>query len=281
MGAKNDALDMSYWHKFEWLTGFALYLIGNLICFVGSAMAPQSLLSCLCVWQIVVVMGLGQYLLGERLTVNGLVGCTLLATGCLWSIFAGPKGITLHTADSLMQAFESRQMLCLFLLSVAVVSLPIVAAAISKPLYFHFVLLSACCAWYAELCSRSMAALLLTSFEASRAEYRTWLFWSFLAVFVAAAVLQIHFLNLSYKEGDAVVIMPTFLALSITGQIVTGSIFFGEMTQLDLAGHIHFWPGVCIVLLGALMLARRPREEEKSLKSALLASFAQPSRTSA
>merc|ERR1719152_677140 len=99
----------------------------------------------------------------------------------------------------------------------------------------------------------------------STTQLETWLFWVFEAAFLFCAACQIHFLNLGMKYGDAVIVIPSYMALSMLGQIVVGGlIFFREFRSFTVMDEARFWPGVLFVLLGVATLASQEHFPSKA-----------------
>merc|ERR1719161_3212107 len=104
--------------------------------------------------------------------------------------------------------------------------------------------------------SKSTAKVVVASVRLGTPMYRSPEFWVLCLGFVICAVAQVHFLNMSLKYGEAVHVIPTYEAMSMTGQIIVGGLVFNEFAGLGRQAHMWFWPGVCLVLLGIASLAK-------------------------
>jgi len=67
------------------------------------------------------------------------------------------------------------------------------------------------------------------------------------------------------KYGDAVIVIPSYMALSMLGQIVVGGlIFFREFRSFTVMDEARFWPGVLFVLVGVGTLASQENFPDKA-----------------
>mmetsp|Transcript_51918 Transcript_51918/g.110958 ORF Transcript_51918/g.110958 Transcript_51918/m.110958 type:complete len:404 (-) Transcript_51918:84-1295(-) len=251
-----------YWQQGEWLLGGLLWLLGNAVCWLAAGLAPQSLLACLDCWNVVVTLAVGSLVFGERLSRGLVLSTAFLLVSCCWVLTAGPKGYREETVDLIYESCFSRQTACIVGVSAGFLT-GLAARAyrwreVSPAKSFSCLELTAVSgilAWYTSVLSRSLAALIVTSIRHHNSEYQHTLFWLLLAAFLTCALLQIHFLNLGLRHGDAVVVLPTYMAMSMTGQIIAGGVFFNEFRHMDSAAHARFWPGVACVVLGITGLA--------------------------
>lgn len=250
----------SYWTDTPWLMGGLVWVIGNIVSWFGSGLAPQSLLSGLNVWNIVVTLIASWFFLGERVTKFTAAGCALLLFGCAWVVASGPKSYQVATIDVLQQALLRTDTMFLLLLTSCILigsaahALVSVRAGEPHRANFAFTMMSAALAWYATVQSRCMAALMVTSINQWQPHFFHWLFGLLALGFCLCGALQIHFLNLSMKYGDAVVVLPSYMAMALSGEIVVGGLFFNEFDGLGLGFHASFWPGVACVVSGVFVL---------------------------
>lgn len=95
-----------------------------------------------------------------------------------------------------------------------------------------------------------------------------------LRLYLGVVEANLHLLNLALAMGDAVVVMPAYESMSLAGQIVVGGMFFQEFHALDATGHLWFWAGVAIVVVGILMVSR-PEPEHPLLRWVVIGSKVQ------
>lgn len=250
-----------YWLEKQWMLGSGIWLLGNIACFVASSLAPQCLLSCLNVWNIVVALVVGYYVFREPVTTRAATSGAVLVVGLVWAIATGPKHFRLETVSSLMQSCVNPITLCwvavtaTFLVTLAGLSQYRQRTLGETLTCVQFTAVSATFSCYDSVFSRSLASLLTTSLRNWEPEFLSWFFGFLLIGFSLTSLMQIHFLNMGMQNGDAVIVLPLYMAMSTSGQIVGGGIFFNEFRELGVGDALFFLPGIACVILGALALA--------------------------
>lgn len=253
-----------------------MWLLGNAVCWLGMGMAPQSVLAVMDCWNIVVALAVSPWCFGEKVSRQTCWAASLLVIGCLWVITFGPKSYQPQTVDRLIEQGTSHEFIYCVLASVSFL------ASMAYTAYnnwhkapsltpFQFSMLSATFAWFATILSKSTAALILTSVTTASSGLQNGIFTLFVFGFVVCAACQIHFLNLGMKYGDAVIVIPAYMAMSTLGQIVLGGVvFFQEFNGLGLAAHAWFWPGVMTVLIGVASLPNQDQLTDKNEQTPLM-----------
>lgn len=259
-----------YWMETRWLLGGLIWVIGNLVCWIALGLAPQSILAAINCWNIVITLVIAPWLLGEPVSTRTAWSALLLACGTGWVVAFGPKAYQQHTVVLIVEALKKPQSILafavtfIFLMTMGVTAYNRWKSRAPQALtYFQFTAVSATFAWYATLLSKSTAKVLVASVQLHRSLYLNPVFWVLAAAFPACAAAQVHFMNMGLKYGEAVMVIPLYEALSMTGQIVIGGLVFDEFTSLGPSQHAWFWPGVVIVLLGIISLTFEVREVKK------------------
>jgi len=261
-----------YWLESRWLLGGLTWVIGNLVCWVALGLAPQTILAAINCWNIVITLAIAPWLLGEPVSKGTALSALLLAVGTGWVVTFGPKVYQQHTVVLIVEEVKKPQSMFAFaatftfLMSMAVVAYHRSRSRLPPILScFQFTAVSATFCWYASFLSKSTAKVLVASVQLHQSLYLNPVFWILAALFPICAASQIHFLNMGLKYGDAIVVIPMYEALSMTGQIVVGGLVFDEFSTLGPRQHAWFWPGVAIVLLGIASIAREAWQSEGSV----------------
>jgi len=245
-----------------WWFGLAVFLLGHLFCWVALGFAPQSVLACLQSWNMVVVMVLGPRMVNETVPKHALRYCGLITIGCIIVVACGPQEQQ-SIGDSLDYLLvDMEQWYWLGPIGGTVVLIA-VTYMISIPPAFASIILSAVCAWYASTLAKVTAVLAVSAvFFGNSLE---WGVLVVLAVFVFLAVLQIHFMNVALRHGDATLVIPLYESLSMIGNIVFGAIFWHEFYGIGVARLIGFIFGVVVIVagLGLLTHGKQTCESEK------------------
>merc|ERR1719305_2171034 len=87
--------------------------------------------------------------------------------------------------------------------------------------------------------------------------WRCWQTYAIACVALSCAPAELHFLNLALQSGDAIFVVPVYLALGMVSQLLTGMIFFEEYKDFVSASHaIEFAISVSITLLFVMIMAK-------------------------
>eukprot|EP00929_Paragymnodinium_shiwhaense_P100109 TRINITY_DN62170_c0_g2_i1.p1 TRINITY_DN62170_c0_g2~~TRINITY_DN62170_c0_g2_i1.p1 ORF type:complete len:447 (+),score=89.60 TRINITY_DN62170_c0_g2_i1:56-1342(+) len=94
----------------------------------------------------------------------------------------------------------------------------------------------------------------VSTFEVDAAAWQTYAIVG-LALFLAP--LQVHLLNLALLHGSAVTVVPTYFALGMIAQLLTGAVFFQELRDFRSASAATaFGAGVVLALLFVVLMAK-------------------------
>jgi len=267
LGEEGSLADESgyYFLQWRWLIGCIIWALGHIMCWIALGLAPQSILSCLQSWNIVVALALSPVLLNETLPHRAIEYATLLVIGCVIVVIFGPRTdkYELETVVSLDQAFITPSSLAVHIVCFVILLLSMYVSCMQEKLWRveRYVMVSATCAWYAALFSKSMSMVVITSVSAHDSQVGKLGFWIFAVTFAFFAVGQIHFMNLGLKYGLASAVLPLYEAASMTGQLFFGGILFGEFQHFEGQQWYGFITGVMIVFLGLGLLIRSTHAE--------------------
>jgi len=245
-----------YWSDRKWLLGFSLWVIGQLLGWFSDGLANKSLLACFNCWNIVVVFALAPFCLGEAVNPKTGLGVALIVAGCLWVVAAGPREYYEQTTSTINKSWASPSVLGAAGLSALFLMITYVRGAAGRevsPVVFASV--SAVFAWFAVLLSKCASSLLVTTVHTEN-QLGHWQFWAFLSAMFFLATLQVHTLNLGLKVGAATAVLPTYEALSMTGQVALCGIFFGEFRSFSALHFAVLAGGFTCVLCGVATLVQ-------------------------
>jgi len=253
-----------YWMHRRWLAGAGVFLLGNLICWLSLGLTNQCLLACINCWNIVVVFVLSPSVFGEIISPQVIASAALLVGGCIWVIVAGPKDYQEQTMESIAEAWQNPRFLCISVTAVVFVVV-LVANAVFRYSQdwasislssIEYSLISAVFAWYAVLFSKTTSSLLFTSVHAGENQMNSFWYLIFIIGMLLCGACQVHFLNMGLKLGEAFVVLTVYEAMSMTGQVVIGGVFFGEFHDFKSADHAGFLCGFLVVMAGIALVIR-------------------------
>merc|ERR1719353_930365 len=87
--------------------------------------------------------------------------------------------------------------------------------------------------------------------------WRYWQTYVIAGFALSCAPAELHFLNLALKSGDAIFVVPVYLALGMTCQLLTGMVFFQEYRNFSSINHaVCFSCSVAVTLLFVVILTK-------------------------
>lgn len=255
-----------YFTQWRWILGSVVWGLGHIMCWAAMGLAPLSILSCLQSWNIVIALALAPVLLNETLPPRAVECACFLVVGCIVVVWYGPRSdhYEFETADTLGQLFIAPESLLVHIICLGFLLLSFATSLMQDTLWRveRYVLMSATCAWYSALCSKSMSMLVITSVADPDhdIQFKHIGFWLFAVCFGIFAVGQIHFMNVGLKYGTASAVMPLYEGVSMLGQLFFGGILFREFHHFRAGDEIGFTVGVTIVFLSLGFLVKANRD---------------------
>jgi len=263
-----------YWTEKYWLAGLAVWIVGQVTCYLASGLVSQSLIACFNCWNIVAVFVFAPFCFGEAISKQEIFCAIVIIFGCTWVVLAGPKNYHQQTVGTIVHAFGTPPFVVI--LCISAVSLAAFAArwlmtfdarqllpATRQISPIEFAGISAVFAWYTILLTKAVSTLIATSVNVNQFQLAHWEVLVFIPIIVMLGVCQMHFLNMGLKDGDATSVVPTYEAASMAGQIIVCGTFFGEFSNFDLWCHVGFWSGVLVVICGVISLSRAKSEASR------------------
>lgn len=248
-----------------WLGGFAVYVCGHMLNFLGLGMGTQTVLSCLACWCTITTIFLAPIFLGETVTIFRMISVLFLVVGCIWVVMVGPRGYQIYTVGLFAQELHNPYFIAMsaftLLLLIGFAVEAIVTKARPRLSSLKYVLIAAVLGWYSVLSAKCTSGLFFTSWHYRQNQFITWETWVIAAFLITIAVLSLHFMNRGLATGDAVFVIPVSESVAISGQILLGGIFFGEFDSLTPVEQLVFWGGVMCIVVGVIMGSMKHPEQ--------------------
>mmetsp|Transcript_90666 Transcript_90666/g.210907 ORF Transcript_90666/g.210907 Transcript_90666/m.210907 type:complete len:368 (-) Transcript_90666:116-1219(-) len=250
-----------YWLRWQWVLGFAIWEVGNVLYWLSLGYANQSVLACLATaWNIVAILALAPCTLSESVSRREFLCSAVLMTGCVGIIVWGPKDKATHTRASIVAQWVRPEIMGS--IGVTVMLGTVIGVVLQKlpreSANSRCLLLSMAAAifsWYAVVQAKCSSELFATSLGTRVNQMSNLTFWALLLGVCSFACIQVHLLNMAMKCGNAVVVLPAYESASLLGQVVFGAIFFSEFDAFNQWGISKFAGSVFVILLGILLLA--------------------------
>ncbi|KXS11507.1 DUF803-domain-containing protein [Gonapodya prolifera JEL478] len=234
----------AYLSNWKWWTGMTMMLVGEIFNFVAYAFAPAILVTPLGALSVVISAALSGWLLNERLSLAGKVGCVQCILGAIIIVFYSPETSSTQTIPQFFfdYVFQPGFLVYFFLIASVIAFLIFYVA----PRYGHLNPLV-----YITICSLAGAFLVLgtqglgSSIVWSFAhwdddnQFKQWLFYPLLLFVPACAVFQINFLNKASPPMNCItidafalnifstaIVTPVYYVFFTTSTIITSFVLF-------------------------------------------------------
>jgi hypothetical protein len=284
------AVASAYFLRKWWVIGFLIFLSAQLINMVSMAMTPQAVLSCLGAWTLVCNTLFARLLLGETvcrgqaLAGLGLVGAMALVVYNAPRVPVSQEGyhgdVLLLAARFASPEFEWLTLLLVgaaFLARFLAMGLPPPSAAggcaggaflrldcfrrILEPV--SWAAAAAVAAGYTALLFKCLAELLASHARGPTAPpmWSCWETYAMACMALWCAPTELHFLNLALQTGEAVLVVPTYLALGMLSQLLTGAVIFKEFQYFSSASHAFGFGFGTLLTLAFVALTARAQEK--------------------
>lgn len=244
-----------YFFSLTWLLGLVVFVTGQLFCFLGLALGPQIMLSCLNVWSMIVTFLIAPVLFKEEVSITKVGIAALIMVGIVLVIVYGPHTYHTYTVSDFESGFSNPTFIAasavylIFVMGALLCGFFRTTSPCMSPL--EFAVLAVIFGSYSVLSAKSSAAIFLTWVTE---QHNPFGFFALIMplVMLCFACSNLHFMNMALKYGEAVTIVPLYESLSIVNQVFLGGVFFGTLEQVYTGGYFkHFLAGLLCVTLGA------------------------------
>eukprot|EP00747_Dinoflagellata_sp_TGD_P184995 gnl/TRDRNA2_/TRDRNA2_41205_c1_seq1.p1 gnl/TRDRNA2_/TRDRNA2_41205_c1~~gnl/TRDRNA2_/TRDRNA2_41205_c1_seq1.p1 ORF type:complete len:272 (-),score=57.96 gnl/TRDRNA2_/TRDRNA2_41205_c1_seq1:80-796(-) len=142
-----------------------------------------------------------------------------------------------------------------------------------EPTVLQYCFYAAATSWFSVLTTKVFMSLLWTMIlDGSPNQLKYPDFWVALVLMGILAPSNVILMNLALQAGDATLVVPTYDALAMCGQIVLGGFFFQEFQQMDMHRTGGFVFGVVVVIVGVYLISQEPPDDMDYMKHPLTGS---------
>ncbi|XP_050146136.1 probable magnesium transporter NIPA6 isoform X1 [Malus sylvestris] len=258
-----------------WWAGMITMIVGEVANFVAYVYAPAVLVTPLGALSIIVSAVLAHFLLKERITKMGIVGCVTCIMGSVVIVIHAPQE---HTLNSVEEIWVLATQTAFLVYVVATISLVLVLVLHFEPQYGQtniLVYLGICSlmgsltAW---LCT-SVVLLQVLSIKAIGIAIKLTLegvsqiaypqTWFFLTVAIICVVTQLNYLNKALDTFNAAIVAPVYYVMFTTLTIIASVIMFKDWSGQNVSSIASEICGFITVLSGTIIL-HATRDQEPS-----------------
>ncbi|RXH87603.1 hypothetical protein DVH24_034503 [Malus domestica] len=235
-----------------WWAGMITMIVGEVANFVAYVYAPAVLVTPLGALSIIVSAVLAHFLLKERITKMGIVGCLTCIVGSVVIVIHAPQEHSLNSVEEIWVLATQTA----FLIYVAVtITLVLVLVLHFEPqcLALYIVLLQV-----VSIKAIGIAIKLTLEGVSQIAYPQTWFF---LTVAIICVVTQLNYLNKALDTFNAAIVAPVYYVMFTTLTIIASVIMFKDWSGQNVSSIASEICGFITVLSGTIILhATRDQE---------------------
>ncbi|WVQ83683.1 hypothetical protein IAT38_005826 [Cryptococcus sp. DSM 104549] len=217
----------AYLKSWMWWAGMITMIIGEICNFVAYAFTEAILVTPMGALSVVVAAILSHFLLKEKLTFFGWIGCTLCIMGAVILALNAPEEQSVTTINGFKHLFLSVGFLvwASLLIAGSLVLVFFVAPRWGKKSMLPYISICSLIGGISVSCTQGLGASIVTSIQGDN-QVKNWFFW-FLFVFVVVTLLtEINYLNKALELFNTSMVVPVYFCFFSSATLVTSFILY-------------------------------------------------------
>ncbi|WWC72226.1 uncharacterized protein I206_106188 [Kwoniella pini CBS 10737] len=216
-----------YLKSWLWWTGMITMILGEICNFVAYAFTEAILVTPMGALSVVVAAILSHFLLKEKLTFFGWIGCTLCIMGAVILALNAPEEQSVTTIKEFKKLFLSVGFLVwasiLIVGSLGIIFF--VAPKWGKKSMLPYISICSLIGGISVSCTQGLGASIVTSIRGDN-QVKNWFFW-FLFVFVVITLLtEINYLNKALELFNTSMVVPVYFCFFSSATLITSFILY-------------------------------------------------------
>ncbi|WVW86403.1 hypothetical protein I302_108449 [Kwoniella bestiolae CBS 10118] len=216
-----------YLKSWLWWAGMITMIVGEICNFVAYAFTEAILVTPMGALSVVVAAILSHFLLKEKLTFFGWIGCTLCIMGAVILALNAPEEQSVTTINEFKKLFLSVGFLvwASLLIAGSLVTIFFVAPRWGKKSMLPYISICSLIGGISVSCTQGLGASIVTSIQGNN-QVKNWFFW-FLFVFVVITLLtEINYLNKALELFNTSMVVPVYFCFFSSATLITSFILY-------------------------------------------------------
>ncbi|WRT70009.1 uncharacterized protein IL334_007002 [Kwoniella shivajii] len=216
-----------YLKSWLWWAGMITMIVGEICNFVAYAFTEAILVTPMGALSVVVAAILSHFLLKEKLTFFGWIGCTLCIMGAVILALNAPEQQSVTTINEFKKYFLSVGFLVWagILIAASLVMVFFVAPKWGKKSMLPYISICSLIGGISVSCTQGLGASIVTSIQGNN-QVKNWFFW-FLFVFVVVTLLiEINYLNKALELFNTSMVVPVYFCFFSSATLITSFILY-------------------------------------------------------
>eukprot|EP00656_Telonema_subtile_P044524 TRINITY_DN5077_c0_g1_i1.p1 TRINITY_DN5077_c0_g1~~TRINITY_DN5077_c0_g1_i1.p1 ORF type:complete len:397 (+),score=110.90 TRINITY_DN5077_c0_g1_i1:154-1344(+) len=265
-----QVLQQPYYQQFLWCCGMCL-LVASAVCdFVALAFVAQSLIAPLGALSLTANILVAPCFVKESISYNDILATGVTTVGCIIAVAAANHSNTTYTFNELVGFFATVPYLGFFFLTVTgmlclnqwidkLETQPELAEFKAKHLPVCYPIIAGTSGSFSVTFAKAFVELVKSTIYGKN-EFLSpgpYIVTVFLVFF---SVLQVHYLNKGLQSYPALTVIPVYQTCWILGCAAGGVVYFQEFKGFSFKDGFLFSLGLCITLLGVVLLWNKTGE---------------------
>lgn len=258
-----------------------VFVVANIANFASFAFAAQSLLAALGSIQFVSNVLFARFVNKEAWNVWIFIGTAVIVAGCLMLVLFGSHESPTFTANELMSLYSSPAYITYLCVGGAVVLVTYFIYQVGKRKYqgvsqdsssiwarwlpICYALFSAIIGTQSVLYGKSMSLLLRTSMSGN-SQAGCWYTWIVVLLFLLTAAFWMIRFNKALKLFPVSIIMPVLQVGWIILSMISGSLYYKEMSAMSTLQKVMFGVGTAVLVAGVSLITTSSKTSIHSLE---------------
>ncbi|WVR09634.1 hypothetical protein IAU60_006707 [Kwoniella sp. DSM 27419] len=217
----------AYLKSWMWWAGMITMILGEVCNFVAYAFTEAILVTPMGALSVVVAAILSHFILKEKLTFFGWIGCTLCIIGAVILALNAPEQQSVTTINEFKKYFLSVGFLvwASILIATSLVLVFFVAPKWGKKSMMPYIAICSLIGGISVSCTQGLGASIVTSIQGNN-QVKNWFFW-FLFVFVVVTLLtEINYLNKALELFNTSMVVPVYFCFFSSATLITSFILY-------------------------------------------------------
>ncbi|ODN77443.1 hypothetical protein L202_04621 [Cryptococcus amylolentus CBS 6039] len=217
----------AYLKSWMWWLGMITMIVGEICNFVAYAFTEAILVTPMGALSVVVAAILSHFLLKEKLTFFGWIGCTLCIMGAVILALNAPEEQSVTTIAAFKKLFLSAGFLAWagILIVGSLVMVFYVAPRWGKKSMLPYISICSLIGGLSVSCTQGLGSSIVTSIQGDN-QVKNWFFW-FLFVFVVITLLtEINYLNKALELFNTSMVVPVYFCFFSSATLITSFILY-------------------------------------------------------
>jgi len=251
-----------------WIIGFCIFLIGNVLDFLALGIAPQSVVTLVGSWALVVNALAARVVVGEKLIATDIAAVVSIIAGILCTVFGSDRNPAPWTLDQLILQYRKPSVeAMLWTLGMVIITIILVLrwdyhkrrayakkhdVALPHPsrvISMLYCIVAALVATNTVLFGKAFGELLFPSLLGDN-KFTDVFTVLIVACFLVSLPSQLVLINLSLSVNDVLFHTPNFYVMWNLGSVLTGAVFYEETKTFGVLNWILFPLGAVILFFG-------------------------------